>query len=102
MTNFKELWDNPDFIDDTTKARIDANIKKEKIMDYKLDKVIIVKFYEDTKNEYDEVLWIAGKEYEVECTFNDAFIVKSELGKDVNYGVSPIEAGTKFDIYRRV
>lgn len=98
-TNFNELWNDPNFIDDKTKAKIDDDIRR-KNMDYGLDKNIMVKFYEDTNNEYGELLWVAGKEYKVECVFNDAFIVQNEIGTEVNYGISPIEAGTKFDVYR--
>lgn len=58
-----------------------------------------IKFYEDM---YDGefLIWKKDKEYNVKCKFNDDFIVENELFEDLNYGVSPMDIGTKFDLYR--
>jgi len=67
---------------------------------FELDKKIVIKFYEDMRDG-DVLVWFADKEYEVQSVFNDAFIIPCEISTDLNYGVSPSEAGIKFDVYRR-
>lgn len=69
-------------------------------MDYSLDKVIIITFYEDMKDGDGNLVWYADKEYKVTSIFNDAYILPCELDGDYNYGVSPKDAGIKFDVRR--
>lgn len=69
-------------------------------MNYGLDKVIIITFYEDMKDAQDNLVWYADKEYIVKSIFNDAYILPCELDGEYNYGVSPTDAGIKFDVRR--
>ena len=60
---------------------------------------LVVKFYED-KYDGDDLIWYAGKEYQVKNRFEDSYIVYCELEGDLNYGVSTSEAGSVYEIYR--
>ena len=66
---------------------------------FEMSEKLIVKFYEDMYDG-DLLIWKKDKEYNVKCKFNDDFVVENELFEELNYGVSPLDIGTKFDLYR--
>ena len=66
---------------------------------FEMSEKLIVKFYEDMYDG-DLLIWKKDKEYNVKCKFNDDFVVENELFEELNYGVSPLDIGKKFDLYR--